>query len=59
MSKEIKTMQFYGAECTKMVLFDEDGTKYTFAIPGSKQKPNVNFVAWIVDIELSPKEEND
>lgn len=51
-----ETIKFYGHDCTKMVLHDEHGVKYTFAIPGIQAQPSVNFVAWIVDIEMPKKE---
>lgn len=54
-----ETIKFYGHDCTKMVLYDEHGVKYTFAIPGIQAQPSVNFVAWIVDIEMPKKEEVD
>jgi len=57
MTQPVETLMWAGKPCTKLVLFDEQGIKYTFAIPGTVKKAEPNYVALIWDIEMPKKEE--
>ena len=47
---ESERMEYFNQDCLKLVLHDDHGVKYTFAIPGRVPEAKIHHIAWIVDI---------